>query len=151
MKHKLLISIATISGIVVFTAFISLFIYGAGGRPTLSVALIGNKIENSIATADGKTVEDVLRNRGVANTVWSVQNGDWLGFEGKAFASCFMRDGTTEVFVWQWDSAWPHALALTPNTALTVPRMDPGVELTPYGQSSLWSGRPGKEKYFKKE
>ena len=151
MKHKLLISILTIIGITVFAAFITLFIYGAGGRPMLSVALIGNKIENSIATADGKTVEEVLRNRGVVNTVWSVQDGDWLGFEGKAYAACFLHDGTTEVFVWQWDSAWPHALALTPNTAKLFPIMDPGVELTPYGQSSLWSGRPGREKYFTKE
>ena len=151
MNHKLRISIATISGIAVLSAFISLFIYVAGGRPTLSVALIGNKIENSIATANGETVEEVLKNRGVVNTIWTVHNGDWRGFEGKAFASCFMHDGTTEVFVWQWDSAWPHALALTPNTANLFPLMDPGVELTPYGQSSLWSGRSGREEYFKKE
>ncbi|NLB54619.1 MAG: hypothetical protein GX811_02420 [Lentisphaerae bacterium] len=116
----------------------------------LSVTMIGIKIKKSIATADGKTVQEVLRNRGIVNTVWFVEHGDWRGLEGKAYVACFSRDGTTEVFVWQWDSAWPHALALTPNTAKIFPLMDPGVELTPSGQSSLWSGKSGAKLYFEK-
>ena len=123
-------------------------IYLAGGRPTLSQALIANRIETATATADGRTVEDVFRGMGVANTIWTIEDGDWRGFEGKAFAACFLKDGSARLFAWQWDAAWPQALALTPKTAATFPRMDPGVELTPYGQSSLQSGRPGLKMYF---
>jgi hypothetical protein len=91
-----------------------------------------------------------MRERGVANTIWTIHDGDWFGFEGKAFACCVLKDGTAEFFAWQWDAAWPHALALTPKTAKAFPLMDPGVELTPYGQSSLWCGRGGMDKYFKR-
>ena len=124
-------------------------IYLAGGRPTLAQALIVNRIETAAATAEGKTVEEIFRDLGVANTIWTIEDGDWRGFEGKAFAACFLKDGSALLFAWQWDAAWPHALALTPNTAATFPRMDPGVELTPYGQSSLQSGRPALQMYFR--
>ncbi|MDD3663327.1 MAG: hypothetical protein PHT84_05700 [Candidatus Pacebacteria bacterium] len=89
--------------------------------------------------------------RGVTNTDWSISHGDWIGFEGTAIASCLISNGTTEVFVWQWDAAWPHALALTPNTVTIFPLMDPGVKLTSDGRTALWSGRGAIEEYFEKE
>jgi len=125
-------------------------IFLAGGEPTLSHARVATRIEMTKARTDGKTVRQILQEMGVVNTVWTIQDGDWRGFEGRAFASCFLKEGNSEIFAWQWDAAWPNALALTPKTAKTFPLMDPGVEVTPYGQSSLWSGKNAIEKYFKR-
>jgi len=138
-------------GIAALLLSLTFIAYIAGGAPTLSQSMVAAKIGMSTATADGKTVDEILREMGVANTIWTIQDGDWRGFEGKAFASCFLKDGTAEIFAWQWDAAWPHALAITPKTAMAFPLMDPGVDLQSYGQSSLWEGRGAIDKYFRKK
>jgi hypothetical protein len=145
MKRLVLLILVAGAGIVAGV------IYLAGGEPTLSHAAVATRIEMTKATTDGKTVGDILRERGVANIIWTIHDGDWRGFEGKAFASCFLKDGNAEIYAWQWDAAWSHALALTPKTAKTFPLMDPGVELTPYGQSSLWGGKGAIDRYFMKQ
>lgn len=145
MKRTAILAVVTVVAVIAFV------IYLAGGEPTLSHAMVAAKIKTAKATADGKTVDDVLSEMGVANTIWTVHDGDWRGFEGKVFASCFLKDGAVAIFAWQWDAAWPHALAVTPKTAKAFPLMDPGVELTPYGQSSLWEGKGAIDKYFRRK
>ena len=133
---------------VVLAGTLAGFVYFTGGMPIFSHGEIIARIEHATATADGKTIAEAMHELKVTNTVWTFRSGEWWGFEGKAFARCSFADGTSQQFAWQWDSAWPHALAITPNTAKAFPLMDPKVELTTDGHSTLWAGRGGFGKYF---
>jgi hypothetical protein len=148
---KIIILGGTTAGIVVAVVAMSFIVSMAGGRPTFSHSKVAARIELSKATTNGKTVADILHEMGVTNRSWRIRDGEWWGFEGKAFVSCVLNDGSVEFFAWQWDAAWPYALAITPKTAKAFPLMDPHVDLTPYGQSSLWCGKGGLDKYFKRK
>ena len=103
------------------------------------------------ATISGEKVIDVIHSSKLrpGQVLWNVESYELPFLEARVLCTVFQGDGTCRAFLWQWDAAWPSPRALTPNTVETFPLLDPGVELTPTGQSSLWKGSGAIPDYFK--
>jgi hypothetical protein len=108
-------------------------------------------VQQARATA-GQTVDEVLRSGldGILPTrvFWKVQRSELPFCDAQVLCMVVLKTGECRAFLWQWDSAWPSPRALTPATAEAFPLLDPGVPLTPTGQSTLWKGRAALPDYF---
>jgi len=111
-------------------------------------------IRHTVAKESGETVEQVLESgfqeEQATKIIWQVQDYEIPFLEAKVFCTVLLNSGNSKLFVWQWDARWPGPRALTPLTVDTFPLLDPGVELTPGGQSSLWRGKAAVSDYFKR-
>lgn len=109
-------------------------------------------VQQARATACGQTVDEVLRNglEGILPTrvFWKIQRSELPFCDAQVLCTVILKTGECRAFLWQWDSAWPSPRALTPATVATFPLLNPGVSLTPTGQSTLWKGRAALPDYF---
>lgn len=111
-------------------------------------------VKQAQATNSGQRVMDVINSgleKAPGKVFWKVECYELPFLEAKVLCTVILCGGECRAFLWQWDAAWPSPRALTPDTAKTFPLLDPGVDLTPEGQSSLWKGRGAIHDYFATE
>lgn len=108
-----------------------------------------SSVRNSRGNYLGNDVDDIIRRQLDSGHVeWYVYSYDFPFLDACVSCSTILMDGSSRIFLFQWDCSWPAPVALTPTTASVFPALDPGVSLDPTGQSVLPRGKVGLNSYF---